>query len=70
VLISYHGIDSALARALGKDFKGKVSMVFYAMAIPLAFVNSWLACALYVLVAVMWLIPDRRIEVALAEPTA
>jgi uncharacterized membrane protein len=70
VLISEHGRDSALARALGKDFKGKVSVVFYAVAIPLAFVNSWLACVLYVLVAVMWLIPDRRIERALTEPTA
>jgi uncharacterized membrane protein len=70
VLISYHGRDSALAKALGKDFKGKVSVVFYAVAIPLSFVNSWLACALYVLVAVMWLIPDRRIERALVEPTA
>src|SRR5918992_3830007 len=67
VLISYHGSDSAIAKALGKDFKGKVSVVFYAAAIPLAFVNSWLACALYVVVAVMWLIPDRRIERALAE---
>jgi uncharacterized membrane protein len=70
VLISYHGGDSALAKALGKDLKGKVSVVFYAVAIPLSFVNSWLACALYVLVAIMWLIPDRRIERALTEPTA
>lgn len=69
VLISYHGRDSALAKALGKDFKGKVSVVFYATAIPLSFVKWWLACALYVLVAIMWLIPDRRIELALAEPT-
>src|SRR5215203_1858556 len=68
VLISYHGRDSALAKALGKDFKGKVSVVFYAAAIPLSFVNSWFACALYVLVAVMWLIPDRRIERSLADP--
>ena len=67
VLVAYHGRDSALAKALGRDFKGKVSVVFYAAAIPLSFVNSWLACALYVLVAVMWLIPDRRIERALAE---
>ena len=67
VLISYHGQDSALAKALGRDIKGKVSVVFYAAAILLSFVNSWLACALYVLVAVMWLIPDRRIERALAE---
>ena len=68
VLVSREGRDSALAKALGRDFKGKVSVVFYAVAIPLAFVNSWLACALYVVVAVMWLIPDRRIEHTLAEP--
>ncbi|HEV2862286.1 MAG TPA: TMEM175 family protein [Pyrinomonadaceae bacterium] len=70
VLVSYHGRDSALARALGKDFKGKVSVVFYAAAIPLSFVRWWLACALYVTVAVMWLVPDRRIERALTEPAA
>lgn len=61
-LISHHGENSALASAVGRDFKGKVSVVLYAVAIPLAFVNSWFAGALYVLVAVMWLIPDRRIE--------
>ena len=69
-LITRHGRDSALAKAVGRDFKGKVSVVIYAVAIPLSFVNSWLACALYVLIAVMWLIPDRRIERELAEPTA
>jgi uncharacterized membrane protein len=61
-LIAHHGRDSALATALGRDFKGKASLAFYAAAIPLSFVNSWFAGALYVLVAVMWLIPDRRIE--------
>ncbi len=61
-LISHHGKDSTLAIAVGEDFKGKISVVFYALAIALAFVNSWFACALYVLVAAMWLIPDRRIE--------
>ena len=70
VLVSYHGRDSALAKAVGKDFKGKVSVVCYAVAIPLAFVHSWLACGLYVLVVVMWLIPDRRIERELTERTA
>jgi uncharacterized membrane protein len=65
-LVAHHGRDSALATALGRDFKGKVSLVFYAVAIPLSFVNSWFAGALYVLVAVMWLIPDRRIEKTLA----
>ncbi|MCC5602974.1 TMEM175 family protein [Nostoc favosum] len=61
-LISHHGSDSTLAIAVGRDFKGRISVVLYAVAIPLAFVNSWFACILYVLVAVMWLIPDRRIE--------
>jgi uncharacterized membrane protein len=61
-LIALHGRDSILASALGRDAKGKVSVVIYTVAILLSFVNSWSACALYVLVAVMWLIPDRRIE--------
>lgn len=61
-LIFHHGNDSTLAIALGRDFKGKMSLAIYAVAILLSFVNSWLACLLYVLVAVMWLIPDRRIE--------
>jgi uncharacterized membrane protein len=65
-LVTHHGRDSAIAKALGKDLKGKVSVAFYAAAIPLSFVSPWLACALYVLVAVMWLIPDRRIEHTLA----
>jgi uncharacterized membrane protein len=62
VLIASHGKDSALAIALGEDFKDKVSLLIYALAIGLSFVNSWFACILYSLVAVMWLIPDRRIE--------
>jgi uncharacterized membrane protein len=61
-LLTLHDKHSALATALGADFKGKISIVIYAIAIPLAFVNSWLAGALYVLVAIMWLVPDRRIE--------
>lgn len=61
-LISHHGQDSTLANALGRDLKGKLSVLIYAVAIPLAFATSWLACMLYVLVAVMWLVPDRRIE--------
>ncbi len=65
-LVALHGKDSALAIALGRDFKGKVSLVFYLTAIPLAFVNSWLACAVYVVVEVIWFIPDRRIEKTLS----
>lgn len=66
-LLALHGKDSALATAVGPDLKGKVSLVFYVIAIPLAFVNSWLASGLYVVVALIWFIPDRRIERALAE---
>ncbi|ADE12101.1 TMEM175 family protein [Sideroxydans lithotrophicus] len=61
------GKDSLLAKAVEKDRKGKVSQVLYAIAIPLAFWNQWLSDALYVLVAVIWLIPDRRIERILEE---
>jgi len=61
-LLALHGPDSLLANALGSDFKGKISIVVYLVAIPLAFVNPLLACSFYVLVAVMWLVPDRRIE--------
>jgi uncharacterized membrane protein len=64
-----HGPESAIARALGRDLKGSMSLVFYACAIPLAFVDRWLALALYVVVAAMWLIPDRRFERVVA-PTA
>lgn len=61
-LIAHHGEDSTLAIAVGRDFKGKISVVIYAAAILVSFMNSWFACTLYALVAVMWLIPDRRIE--------
>jgi uncharacterized membrane protein len=61
-LIAAHGVDSVLATALGRDVKGKVSVVAYAAAIPLALASSWLAFGLFVLVAIMWLVPDRRIE--------
>jgi uncharacterized membrane protein len=56
------GANRRLARAIGRDLKGKVSIVLYLMAIGLAFVNVWLADGLYVLVALIWLVPDRRIE--------
>jgi len=61
-LIALHGADSELATALGEDFKGKVSILIYVTAIPLAFVAPWLAGALYLGVAIMWLVPDPRIE--------
>jgi uncharacterized membrane protein len=67
-LISHHGLGSILAIALGRDIKGKVSVVIYALAAPLAFLSPGLAFMMYVLVAILWLIPDRRIERAIALP--
>jgi uncharacterized membrane protein len=61
-LLSIHPRDSLLATAIGRDFKGKISMVIYMVAIPLASVRPWLAYTIYMIVAVMWLVPDRRIE--------
>jgi uncharacterized membrane protein len=61
------GAHSMLANALGSDIKGKISPVLYVAAIALAFVKPWISIAIYGLVAVMWLIPDRRIERALRE---
>lgn len=61
------GADSQLASALGKDFAGKISPVLYASAIALAFYNQWISDALYVLVAAIWFIPDRRIEKVISE---
>ena len=62
VIIREQGPNSLLATAVGRDLKGKASPVLYLAAIPLAFVNPWISCALYVFVAAMWLIPDRRVE--------
>ena len=65
-LIALHGKGSVIATALGKDFKGKISVAIYLTAVALAAVAPWMSCALYVCVAVMWLVPDRRIERTLA----
>ncbi len=65
-IIAKQGRDSLLRAALGRDGKGKMSVVLYLCALPLAFVKPWIANAVYVLVAFMWLVPDRRIERALA----
>jgi len=66
-LISLHGKNSDLGKAVGSDYKGLVSVLIYALAIALAFWQPWIACALYVLVSLLWLIPDRRIEKQLTE---
>jgi uncharacterized membrane protein len=68
-LVVRHGSDSTLAHAVGRDGKGKLSVALYAAAIPLAFVDPRIACAIYVVVVVLWLIPDRRIEKILERPT-
>jgi uncharacterized membrane protein len=62
VLLAGHAADSILARAIGSDFKGRISVVIYAVGIALVFANAWIGLATYMLVAVIWLIPDRRIE--------
>jgi len=64
-IIAKQGRDSLLASAIGGDWKGKISPVLYLIAIPLAFVSSWIASGLYVFVALLWLIPDPRIARAL-----
>ena len=61
-IIAREGCESLLALAIGKDWKGKLSPMLYLIAIPLAFVSSWIASGLYVFVALLWLIPDPRIE--------
>jgi uncharacterized membrane protein len=61
-LIAHHGRDSLLARSIGNDWKGTVSLLVYALAIPLALIRPWIACGCYALVALMWLLPDPRIE--------
>ena len=62
VIIAHEGHDSYLAVAIGSDWKGKLSRVLYLAAIPLSFVNVWIAGGIYVGVALIWLVPDRRIE--------
>jgi uncharacterized membrane protein len=64
-ILLQQGSGSVLAKAIGRDLKGKLSPLFYAAAIPLAFLNQWLSDALYVAVALIWLVPDRRIELTL-----
>jgi len=66
-IVAAHGPDSMLGQAVGRDMKGKLSMVAYAIAIPLAFVNQWISDALYVGVAILWFMPDRRIESRFAD---
>ena len=66
-LLALHGRESLLATALGSDFKGKISIVLYIVGIALTFVNNWIGFAMYVLVAIIWLTPDKRIERRVAD---
>lgn len=64
-LVNHHGKDSTLAKAVGSDNKGKISLLLYFLGIAAAFVNQWISIALYILVAIIWIVPDRRIETKL-----
>lgn len=66
-IIASQGVDSVLAKAVGRDIKGKLSPVLYGIAIPAAFLKPWIAGSIYVFVALMWLVPDRRIERVLGD---
>jgi uncharacterized membrane protein len=66
-IIANQGAGSLLAAAVGSDWKGKLSLVLYFVAIPLSFASPWIAIAIYVFVALLWLTPDRRIERVLAQ---
>lgn len=69
-LISSHGSHSTLATSIGSDRKGRASLVVYLVALPLSFFRPWVACGGYALVAVMWLLPDRRIEKTLGKESS
>jgi len=61
-IIAVNGRDSAVARAVGTDSKGKLSLLLYIVAVPIAFYAQWVSIALYIVVILLWLVPDRRIE--------
>jgi uncharacterized membrane protein len=61
-LIKSHGIDFILVKAVGKDLKGKLSPILYAIGIVFSWVSTWLSGAIFIFVAIIWLIPDKRIE--------
>ncbi len=66
-ILAHHGKDSRVATALGSDIKGKVSVLLYLVALPMAFINRWVAGGIYVLVALVWFVPDTRIERGLSK---
>jgi uncharacterized membrane protein len=66
-IVKEQGAESLLAKAIGKDVKGKISPILYVLGIIFTFINEWLSGALYILVALIWLIPDKRIEKIIKE---
>jgi uncharacterized membrane protein len=66
-LVAHHSDNAELAEAIGKDAKGKLSVLLYALGIGLSFVSAWLGFGVYCAVAIMWLVPDRRIERKLSQ---
>jgi uncharacterized membrane protein len=62
ILMSAQGRDSVLVKAVGRDIKGHLSVIIYIIAIPIAFIKPWIAYTLFIAVALMWIVPDRRIE--------
>jgi uncharacterized membrane protein len=68
LIVAEHEANAKLEAAIGSDLKGKISPLIYVAAIGLAFVNQWISDALYVFVALMWLVPDRRIESKINKP--
>jgi uncharacterized membrane protein len=70
VIVRHEGDDSPLRQAIGRDFKGKISPALYAVSIPVALVARWLGFGIHVFVALMWLIPDRRLEASIRTPSS
>ena len=66
LLLAHHGPHSNIAKALGSDLKGRISIVIYILGISLSFVHPWIGYALYILTALMWLVPDKRFEKVLS----
>ena len=67
ILLKHHEKESTLAKAIGNDLKGKLSLIIYIVGMLLSFFNPWIALSLYFLVSLMWLIPDKRIENSMNE---
>lgn len=61
-ILQFHGKDFILKKQIGKDWKGKISLLFYIVGLTLSFVNTWIAIGFYILVAIIWVVPDKRIE--------